>query len=128
MAHFANIVHAVAVDAVRDTVVAGGQPLAVHARAVLRQLVDPLLRLVAVNHLRVTMAPRAHGGRVLPADLASKAFGRAHRDFRIGTRRVAAVTAGAGEPALAVNVVRKGLGGLRQRAVQQRVAFQAGVL
>jgi hypothetical protein len=40
---FADIVHAVAVDAGRHRFIARGQPLAVHTGLILRQLIDALL-------------------------------------------------------------------------------------
>src|SRR5215831_13722719 len=88
---FADIVYAVAIDAGRHGLVANRQPPAMHARPVLRELVDPLLRLEPVDHCRVTVAARAEFRNLRPARLADESPRRIHRDLEIVRIWVAAV-------------------------------------
>src|SRR5271166_757435 len=81
----ANIMHAVAIDAISDLRIAAGKTLAMYAGAVLRQLIHSLPRLILLHQTGVAMAMRAafrHGGaRNLPYESASLVHGRLRIHF-----------------------------------------------
>jgi len=124
-----DAVGAVAADAGGDLGVAGREPLAVRAGRILGRLVDTLLGRVAAHQLGVAMAARAGGDDLGAGRLALVALRRVVRLRLDGRGGVAAMAIGAGEAALAMDVLlreeRGGSGDARVRL--RRVARQARI-
>jgi hypothetical protein len=95
-----------AVDANRNLGISLYQPLAVHAGLILRQLVGAQRRVVFAHERAVGVATAAEFRNLAALNLATKTGGLTH-GIHVCLGGVAAMTTGAGQPFLSMNVLRE---------------------
>src|SRR5579864_131489 len=123
----ANVMNAVAIDASGNLRVASSETLAVHAGAVLRQLIHPLPRLVLLHETGVAVAMRApfrHGGA---RNLSYESASLVHSRFRIHFVAISAMAVRATESEARVDIVGEGFCGRLQFAFEHGVAVHTGI-
>jgi hypothetical protein len=123
----ADIVHAVAIHAVGDLGIAGGQALAVDAGAVESELIYALLGRVAVHELGVSMAARTQGRNGAAVGFAHEPLLPAHGLLGVERGRIASVARHARETMLAVHIAGEQLGRTLQVIFESGVAIEASV-
>ena len=120
--------HAVAIGAHRDFIVALGPLHSVHAGLVLLELIDAQAGVVLLHPLGIGVARGAKFGNLLALDLALPSRRPAHRLFRIIAAGVATMARRAGKPLLRVDVLAVSLHADTQRLRQIGMAIETGVL
>ena len=106
VARWAQVVHAMAVDAYRNFGISLQQPLAVHAGPILSQLVGTQRWVVFAHETAVGVAMAAELRNLVALNLATKTRGFTH-GIHVCLGGVAAMTTGAGQPFLSMDVLRE---------------------
>src|SRR5579864_2035454 len=117
-----------AIGAHRDFRISGREPLPVHARLVLAELVRPQARIVLPYVFRIGVAATAKFRNLLAIDLSFPSGLLAHGDFRIVAGRITAMAARARQAFLRVNILTKSVHGHTEGSGQIGMAIEAGVL
>jgi hypothetical protein len=124
---FADIMHAVAIDASGDPVVTNREPLFVNARFILCKLIHALLGFELMNKGRIAMTAGTHLGYFGTLDPAHESPPRAHGSVHLIARRITTVAVRARQPMFLVDVTLEELSRAAELAFQSGVARYAAI-